>query len=229
MKRLALLFIPFVAACATGSRTFTAPPAPAVHEGRSLPVCGSRWPLTAATYADVTCRRNGLTFFYPDGPHLWNFESTGRVAVRPVRAEDFVIVSDPDGPYAFIVCPRNCRAGWSVKAGQSWTGTLTFSVSGAVETGLAVEHPQVTGDGSITAYEEITDAGVGSRFNCSLLETPACIQKFTMYGSPGSFTPSLHPVKFTWTLSGGDHGSASIQEWSQHFRPEGVRVRRPQY
>lgn len=225
MKPLALLLIPLLAASATGDGTSAASRAPAVQSGQPLPVCGSRRPLTPAAYANTTCERHGLTFIYPDRAHLWTFQSTGKVAVPPIGAEDFVIVSDPDGPYAFIVCPKNCRAGWSVKAGQSWTGTLTFSVSGAVETGLAVEAPQVTGDGSITADEAITDAGVGSRFNCSLLSTPPCPVKPTMYGSAGSFTPSLHQVKFTWTLSGGENGSASIREWSQHFRPEGVPMR----
>ncbi len=229
MRRPALLLIPLLAACAMGNRTFTAPSVPRAQDSPDLPLCGAHFPIRAANYANVTCQRNGVTFLYPDRDHLWTFQSTGRVAVRPIRPEDFVIVSDPDGPYAFIVCPRHCPDGWSVKAGQSWTGTLTFSVSGAVQTGLAVESPKVTGDGRITAYEEITDAGVGTRFNCSLLDNPPCPMKDTMYGNPGSFSPAQHEVKFTWTLSGGDNGTASIQEWSQHFRPEGasLRPRRP--
>ncbi len=227
MRRLALFMVPLLAACIIRNRAPGARPAPAVQNGGSLPVCGSHWPITADTYANVACQRNGVTFFYPGRDRLWSFQSTGRVPVRPIRPEDFVIVSDPDGPYAFIVCPKNCRAGWSVKAGQSLTGTLTFSVSGAIRTGLAIKAARVTGDGRITAYEEITDAGVGSRFNCSLLDTPPCPMKDIMYGTAGSFTPSEHQVKFTWTLSGGDHGTASIQEWSQHFQPEGVPMRRP--
>lgn len=226
MRRPALVFTILLASCATGNRASNTPAAPAPQNGRSLPVCGSHWPITVASYANVTCQRNGVTFVYPDLDHLWSFQSTGRVSVRPIRPEDFVIVSDPDGPYAFIVCPKNCRAGWSVKAGESWTGILNFSVSGAVQTGLAVENPKVTGDGRITADEAITDAGVGTVFECSLASVRPCAMKPTMYGTAGSFTPALHPVKFTWTLSGGENGSASVQEWSQHFRAEGAPMRR---
>jgi hypothetical protein len=123
---------------------------------------------------------------------------------------------DSNGSNATLIGnQQSFTGGWSVGAGQVWSFTVTYTITG--QTGkfsLAQLGATATGDGLVTATQSAK--GISSTITC----TAAAPCQTPSSGAYAQYTPATQATAatVTLTLNGGTNGSASISQLSQHWQ-----------
>ncbi len=169
-----------------------------------------------AQLANVTCSRGDYTITYPDLAQIWQFSSSGPGA--PVlTANDVVVVMDSNGPNAILIgSAEHWSTGWQVTAGQTMTGTISFTLTApGGMTSLAQLGGAATEDGSTYLANNVDSVPPAvSSITCTVQSCPGNNTGLSFV----HFTPGTYSASFTFTLDGGTNGTAALQMGSEHFR-----------
>jgi hypothetical protein len=164
--------------------------------------------------ANVTCSRGDATIAYPALSQMFTLTSSG-LAVSNVSTDNILVVMDPGGPNAILIGAKPWGSSWQVAAGQTITATINFVVTAPMgKTGLAQLGGSATGDGQVYVANNIfTIPLTVSSITCIATSCP-----MNNWGvSYVHFPPGSYPANFTFTVTGGTNGTASLQEGSEHF------------
>jgi hypothetical protein len=160
------------------------------------------------------CTRGDATISYPSLTQMFSLTSTGPNAPT-FSADDVQVVMDPNGPNAILIGRKPWGSSWTATAGQTVTLTINFYVTAPMgKTGLAQLGGSATGDGETYLANTIfTMPTTVSSITCTVLSCPMDNwgQMFV------HFTPGTYPANFTFTLTGGSNGTATLQQGSEHF------------
>lgn len=213
-RAAALLIVASIwSGCVTAKRTTTTTPkvisAPAAQ---SLPLCAG----SMTKLAGVTCTLTGgrVVSFPSDVGALVQISATGKGAPS-LTASDLGMSYDPNGKNALLFQPATGKS-WNVKAGQTVTIIVNYTVQGSSKTGLAQLGGQVTGDGELTIAQNVFSSPPASSVLACKTSTTVIVT-CQEYGSVGKYASGNYGVSLVLILNGGKAGSVSERLISQHW------------
>lgn len=183
-------------------------------QGMALCAGGSVTKVAAPPGQTVSCAlAGGAVITYPDAAHLFKYSSTGTTPAPLLTSDNLLLLPDPNGPNALQVRPRQPGFWNLTRPGQQWTVTLSFTVANSAQSGLAQLGGAATGDGQLSGSDTIGAAPAAvTSITCTSAGCPP-------YGSAAAYASGSYAVTFTFSMSSGANGTASLGEWSQHFAP----------